>query len=435
MFNKNHLIDKVKTSMMELNNKQIEREEEISMLILTLFAKKNLLFVGEPGVSKTGLLDMFLGVLSDGNTFKCTIKDDTKYEELFGDRYFDESGKMIYDFSNSMIDAHIARLDEIWKGNSKILNSLLSATSNYRVVDIRGKGEVKIPNISTFAASNELPTDQALEALHDRFIVAMIVKPIKDNENWLKFISRRYDKSPILQNKFSLAEIEYIYKESFKVQIDISIYKTILSIKNKIKSINIACSDRRFDGAIEILQVSAFLNRRDYVDETELFLLVHMLWKLETDIEKVYKIIFEEIFGNLDEVKKVVIYNENRMNKLLGYKDGHLKDFLKFRNSFDHSLKELFENQLEQVKSFQNELDIVINGFQSVMSHYETVIDIEKNIAKNLFLPNYKNHIYGNIDIVAIKNHLSLLNLEYQNIKEWLDENSQLYVYNSKVSR
>jgi len=47
----------------------------------------------------------------------------------------------------------------------------------------------------------------------------------------------------------------------------------------------------------------------------------------------------------------------------------------------------------------------------------------------------YKNHIYVNIDIEAIKNHLSLLNLEYQNIKEWLDENSQLYVYNSKVSR
>lgn len=432
MFNKDVIIDKIKKAILELNNKQIEREEAIGMMMLAFFSKKNLLFIGEPGTSKTGLISIFSRILSDGKVFEVTIKDDTKYEELFGDRYFDDSGKMIYDTSNSMIDSHIASLDEIWKGNSKILNSLLSALSDYRQVEIRGQGKYKIPNISTFGASNELPMDKSLDALDDRFIIRMFIEPIKDNKNWLKFISGDFDRSIEMENTFTIDEVEYINRLSKEVKIPEYIYELLLKIKNHIKSINIKCSDRRFGGSIEILKISALLNGREEVDITDIFLLENMLWKLETDIEKINEIIHKEIFGEEDFIKRLVIDTDNNLNKLFGYKNGELIDFLKFRNKFDFSKKDLFNNMLKELENYVIALQSLSRNYTSVINQYEGVIQIERQLEEHLFTKNHKNTVFTNIEIKTIYENINKIGQEVSFINTWLEENKELYIYNGK---
>lgn len=435
LFNINKLIEKTYFVNDELNRKQIEREEEVGMLLVSFFAKKNLLFVGEPGVSKTGLLKIFATILSDGKVFKCTIKDDSKYEELFGDRYFDESGKMHYDTSSSMIDSNIAILDEIWKGNSKILNSLLSAMSNYRVVEIRGIGEYRIPNISTFGASNELPTDPSLDALDDRFNVRMVVRAIKSNDNWLNFISGNYDKSTHLRNTFTLDEVEFVNRMALQTTIGIDIFEMMLRIKNKIKSLNIHCSDRRFDGSVELLQVSAFLNGRDCVNLSDIFLLIHMLWKIETDIEKIKHIIYEEIFGVLEEVKQVILYQNNNLVKLQGIKDGRLRDFLKFRNSFENANMDIFDKYINELQALLNEFKKTLNGFTSVVRHYNGVEEIEEMILNNRFLFNHSNHIYEHVNIQTVFDNINIVQKEINSIEKWLSNYSTPFNYNMEVSK
>lgn len=432
MFDKNNLIQRVKLLSEELNGKQIERESEISLLIITFFARKNLFFLGEPGVSKTGLLKIFSTILEDGKVFDWTIKNDTKYEELFGDRYEDNSGKMIYDTSDSIVDSHITILDEVWKGNSKILNSLLSAMSDYRVVEIRGKGIIKIPNLSTLGASNELPSDVSLKALKDRFTVMMKVVPIKDDENWIKFISRDYDRVPILQNKFKLVELEYIYRESLKINISLSLYQVMLRIKNKIKSLEISCSDRRFDGTVEILKVSAFLNNRLEVDITDIFLMIHMVWEIETDIKKIKDLIFEIIFGNMDEVKKSIIKNTEDFLKQQSIKNGNLNDFLKYRFAFENSSKE-FSSYLKQVNVLKNNMYSILTGFQSIGNHFAKSVNLEQRIREHIFLPNFENQIYKTIDINDIYIYSNELEKEIKYLEKWIVDNKHIYLYNSKV--
>jgi transposase len=62
-----------------------------------------------------------------------------------------------------------ARVDEIWKSSSAILNSLLTLV-NERVFHNDGQ-PISCPLVTMFGASNELPEGKDLEALFDRFLL------------------------------------------------------------------------------------------------------------------------------------------------------------------------------------------------------------------------------------------------------------------------
>jgi MoxR-like ATPase len=60
----------------------------------------------------------------------------------------------------------VAFLDEIFKANSAILNSLLTILNERRFDN--GKSRQVIPLLAVVAASNELPESEELDALYDR---------------------------------------------------------------------------------------------------------------------------------------------------------------------------------------------------------------------------------------------------------------------------
>lgn len=60
----------------------------------------------------------------------------------------------------------MAFLDEIFKANSAILNSLLTILNERRFDN--GKSRQVIPLLAVVAASNELPESEELDALYDR---------------------------------------------------------------------------------------------------------------------------------------------------------------------------------------------------------------------------------------------------------------------------
>ena len=66
-------------------------------------------------------------------------------------------------------DADIVFLDEIFKSNSAILNSLLSILNERRF--FTGSASIQVPLSSLYGATNEIPNDDALSAVFDRFLV------------------------------------------------------------------------------------------------------------------------------------------------------------------------------------------------------------------------------------------------------------------------
>jgi MoxR-like ATPase len=75
----------------------------------------------------------------------------------------------------------VAFLDEVWKSNSAILNSLL-AIVNERVHHEAGHA-VPVPLLSLFGASNETPEDDSLNALYDRFLLRVTVPYLASDDS------------------------------------------------------------------------------------------------------------------------------------------------------------------------------------------------------------------------------------------------------------
>ena len=65
--------------------------------------------------------------------------------------------------------AKVAFIDEVFKANSAILNTLLTIL-NERLFD-NGAARGRVPLLCLVAASNELPESEELDALYDRFLI------------------------------------------------------------------------------------------------------------------------------------------------------------------------------------------------------------------------------------------------------------------------
>jgi hypothetical protein len=70
----------------------------------------------------------------------------------------------------------VAFVDEIFKANSAILNTLLTLL-NERLFD-NGASRVRVPLLCLVGASNELPESEELDALYDRFLLRRQVSQV-----------------------------------------------------------------------------------------------------------------------------------------------------------------------------------------------------------------------------------------------------------------
>ena len=76
----------------------------------------------------------------------------------------------------------MAFVDEIFKANSAILNSLLTLL-NERLFD-NGNQRLETPLLCLVGASNELPESEELDALYDRFLIRRKVNQVGERWVW-----------------------------------------------------------------------------------------------------------------------------------------------------------------------------------------------------------------------------------------------------------
>ena len=77
--------------------------------------------------------------------------------------------------------AHVALIDEIWKCNAAIINTLLSVTNERE--HFNGRHVERVPLISLVVTSNETPAaDASLEAIYDRIVLRYQSTPVTDHE-------------------------------------------------------------------------------------------------------------------------------------------------------------------------------------------------------------------------------------------------------------
>jgi MoxR-like ATPase len=164
-------VDKLIGVLNYLKSVFIGKDEIVDLLGVSLVAKENLFLLGPPGTAKSAIIRLFSKCIKNGKNFEYLLTRFTEPNEIFGP--FDirklKDGELITNTEGMMPEASLVFLDEIFNANSAILNSLLMAL-NERVFR-RGKETKKLPTLIFVGASNQLPEDESLNALLDRFLI------------------------------------------------------------------------------------------------------------------------------------------------------------------------------------------------------------------------------------------------------------------------
>ena len=154
----------------------VERRRQVRLALLTALAGEHTLLIGPPGTAKSDLVIKFKDALRipDGEYFEYLLTRFTEPNELFGpvDISAFREGRYTRRLENMLPTAEIVFLDEIFKSNSAILNSLLHVINERKFQN--GPEVVSVPLISLYAASNEVPNDENLAAMFDRFLVRVL---------------------------------------------------------------------------------------------------------------------------------------------------------------------------------------------------------------------------------------------------------------------
>lgn len=274
----------LKIAIEQVQEGLVERGEDARLVVLAMISNEHILLLGKPGTGKS-ILGQRLAKLCDGRFFQRLLTRFTTPDELFGPLSLkslenDEYRRCTEGF---LPTADIAFLDEIFKANSAILNTLLTIL-NERKFDNAG-GRESCPIRCVVGASNELPESDELMALFDRFLIRKEVTPVSD-DGVLSLLSMsdaglsssRGSSSSVEPNFLNMA-IKSFSKAADSVLIDMDGRVLMRDLRSYLRDEkNIEISDRRLVKAARLLKLSAASDGRTRVDPIDFLLLQHCFW-------------------------------------------------------------------------------------------------------------------------------------------------------------
>src|SRR5258706_8433400 len=153
-----------------LESRFLGKDEVIRLLLISTIAGEHAVLIGPPGTAKSALIRRFARLLQ-ARYFEYLLTRFTEPNEIFGpvDIAAFREGRYQRRVEGMLPESEVVFLDEVFKSNSAILNALLTLL-NERRYPSGGQG-LKCPLLSCFGASNEVPTDETLTAIFDRFLL------------------------------------------------------------------------------------------------------------------------------------------------------------------------------------------------------------------------------------------------------------------------
>jgi len=149
--------------------------DEITGALIAILSRENYIMIGPPGTAKT-MLVASLSKLLKARWFYRLLTKFTELEEIIGPIDVVEllKGNVRRIYANSIVEADVALLDEIFNASSAILNTLLTILNERAIFD--GGTVVPVKTWTVFGASNRVPDEEELQALYDRFPLRAFTK-------------------------------------------------------------------------------------------------------------------------------------------------------------------------------------------------------------------------------------------------------------------
>ena len=266
-----------------LDKSFLDKQEIIRLMIISVIAGEHMVLVGPPGTAKSALIRVF-SKLIDARYFEYLLTRFTEPNELFGpvDMAAFREGQYRRRIEGMLPEAEIVFLDEIFKANSAILNSLLTLLNERRYV--HGSHAVACPLLSVFGASNEVPNDDNLQALFDRFLLRVHSGNL-DSYHFHNLVARGIElemaritgaldkRNPLLRS----AELHQLQRDFHKLlELPEQFVTTYKGLIYQIRSEGISISDRRVVKLTKLFAASALFDGRAQVNAADFFVLKHI---------------------------------------------------------------------------------------------------------------------------------------------------------------
>jgi MoxR-like ATPase len=268
-----------------LDTQFLGKSEVIRLLLIAVVAREHAVLIGPPGTAKSALLRTLASLL-DTRYFEYLLTRFTEPNEIFGpvDIAAFRDGSYRRRTAGMLPEAEVVFLDEVFKSNSAILNALLSLLNERRYTS--GGQVIECPLISAFGASNEVPADESLSALFDRFLLRIR----SDNLDAYHFNEllqlgidhevrrlRRQHAVPLVTGAELHAMVEELAQRLQFSDAFLSSYKGLIF---QIRAEGVSISDRRVVKMLKLFAASAYLDGRSHADNSDLFVLKH-IWNSE----------------------------------------------------------------------------------------------------------------------------------------------------------
>src|SRR5262249_10808150 len=153
-----------------------------------------------------------------------------------------------------------------------ILNTILTLMNERRFHN--GREVTAVPLLALFAAANELPEDDELLALQDRFLLRFVVDYISEDFRFLKLLQGR---PPAARTTISLADLEAARAEADTLRVPGRVLGNLTDLRRELGRRGIVASDRRYAQAVGVLRAHAYLAGREEVGDEDLAFLEHVL--------------------------------------------------------------------------------------------------------------------------------------------------------------
>lgn len=286
----------------DLNKAFSEREREIRGIMIAALSREHVLLLGPAGTAKSALANTFCHALTGAKFFQRLVTRFSTPEELFGPVSLDglKHDRFKRVTANMLPEAEVAFIDEIYKANSAVLNSLLTAI-NERKFDNDGT-RVNIPLETVVGASNELPEGPELAALHDRFMLRYWVSYTKTPEAFRRLVT---GVEPSITATLTLAELKQAQDEVEKMPIAETAVDELFKLREEIKAQGVVASDRRWRKSVRVLKASAWLEGATEVTPESFPILAHVLWETTEQIAKLQQIVSKYTSAELAEAQEV----------------------------------------------------------------------------------------------------------------------------------
>ncbi len=293
----------------ELEQKFLAKEEIIRLMLIAAIAGEHMVLIGPPGTAKSAVIRSF-SKLIDAKYFEYLLTRFSEPNELFGpvDIQGFRQGTYRRVTTGMLPEAEIVFLDEAFKANSAILNSLLTLLNERRFNN--GNTVTRVPLISLFAASNEVPSSDNLDAIFDRFLLrvhsdnldsyhfhelmnkGLALEKASSREELEEQTARQSVPSPIpgvvapppmpsilnssTRALLSAADLHTCRRQLLdRVEFPEEFMATYKGLCFQLRGEGITLSDRRVVRLLKLFAASAFLDGRSRVHEGDLFILRH----------------------------------------------------------------------------------------------------------------------------------------------------------------